>query len=598
MKKILVPLILYVLFLIPSSWAQHVGIGTLTPTGALHVKSSQDISALIIDANSVQSNTSPLFKLRNSQGIDLLWIHADDTSNVFIGLQAGKVNSISGGGALNTFIGSNAGRSNTAGAFNTVIGGGAFFSNTTGSNNSAFGSVSLFSNTSGANNSATGTYSLSSNTLGMNNTANGFGSLFSNTTGDNNTSSGIEALYSNTTGFSNTAIGTKALYTNTTRNNMVAIGDSALFTNGQGASQSFQAINNTGVGSKSLFANSTGSGNTAIGYNSMKENTTGANNTAQGSNTLFSNTVGGFNVAQGTSALYFNSAGSANAAFGNAALLFNTVGSNNTSIGTDALINNTSGSNNTAIGFNANVSAGDLTNATAIGSKAMAGASNSVVIGSINGINGATTTANVGIGTSTPHSKAALEVKSTDKGILFPGLTNAQRDAITDPPHGLHIFNTEERCLNYYDSVYQVWNCYCDDCKTIIIDIDEDACKVDFYTSYAISRPANKYVINIPNGVTISGCTAGDSALTFVNMPISANITIHNHGTIAGGGGNGGSGTIEEGCGGLPAIFATSGAAGGYAIATKPGVSISINNYGIVEVVEVVVAEVEPIRMV
>src|SRR5689334_20275196 len=71
---------------------------------------------------------------------------------------------------------------------------------------------------------------------------------------------------------------------------------------------------------------------------------------------------------------------------------------------------------------------------------------------------------NVGIGTTTPNAKAALDIKSTDKGILFPRLTTAQRNAIADPPDGLHIYNKDERCLNYYDSSNKIWNCYCADC--------------------------------------------------------------------------------------------------------------------------------------
>ena len=57
----------------------------------------------------------------------------------------------------------------------------------------------------------------------------------------------------------------------------------------------------------------------------------------------------------------------------------------------------------------------------------------------------------VGIGTTTPDPKAILEIKATDKGILFPRLTTGQRNGIQNPPDGLHIFNTDERCLNYYD---------------------------------------------------------------------------------------------------------------------------------------------------
>jgi hypothetical protein len=55
----------------------------------------------------------------------------------------------------------------------------------------------------------------------------------------------------------------------------------------------------------------------------------------------------------------------------------------------------------------------------------------------------ATTTlhAQVGIGTATPNSAAALDINSTSKGLLMPRLTTTQRDAIS-PVAGLVIYNT------------------------------------------------------------------------------------------------------------------------------------------------------------
>lgn len=188
---------------------------------------------------------------------------------------------------------------------------------------------------------------------------------------------------------------------------------------------------------------------------------------------------------------------------------------------------------------------------------------------------------NVGIGTTTPNAKAALEIKATDKGVLFPRLTNSQRNAITNPPNGLHIFNTDEHCLNYYDSVYQFWNCYCDSCQTVVITISGNMCKVNFYDLYAKGSPAKKYLVNILAGVTISGCNPGDTALSFNAMPFNAVITINNYGTIEGGGGVGGNGTVNQGCMPFPAN-ATSGQNGGYAISTKTGILVNVNNYGIV----------------
>ena len=57
--------------------AQNVGIGSNTPQGKLHIRGSENVSQLIIDANSSQTNTSPLIKLRSNAGNDIMWIHAD-----------------------------------------------------------------------------------------------------------------------------------------------------------------------------------------------------------------------------------------------------------------------------------------------------------------------------------------------------------------------------------------------------------------------------------------------------------------------------------------------------------------------------------------
>lgn len=50
---------------------------------------------------------------------------------------------------------------------------------------------------------------------------------------------------------------------------------------------------------------------------------------------------------------------------------------------------------------------------------------------------------NVGIGTSTPDASAALDIKSTTKGLLVPAMTQAQRNAISNPATGLLIFQTD-----------------------------------------------------------------------------------------------------------------------------------------------------------
>ncbi len=51
---------------------------------------------------------------------------------------------------------------------------------------------------------------------------------------------------------------------------------------------------------------------------------------------------------------------------------------------------------------------------------------------------------NIGINNTgaAPANGAALDVDATDKGLLIPRLTNAQRNAIAAPAEGLFIYNT------------------------------------------------------------------------------------------------------------------------------------------------------------
>lgn len=64
----------------------------------------------------------------------------------------------------------------------------------------------------------------------------------------------------------------------------------------------------------------------------------------------------------------------------------------------------------------------------------------------------ATTFAQVGIGTTTPDASAALDVSSTNKGLLVPHLTASQRDGISLPATGLLIYQTDGVAGFYYNT--------------------------------------------------------------------------------------------------------------------------------------------------
>ena len=68
---------------------------------------------------------------------------------------------------------------------------------------------------------------------------------------------------------------------------------------------------------------------------------------------------------------------------------------------------------------------------------------------------------NVGIGTTTPNPKALLELQATDKGLLVPRLTAVQMQAITTPPNGLLVYNTDENCFNYFNNTITNWKSLC-----------------------------------------------------------------------------------------------------------------------------------------
>lgn len=196
----------------------------------------------------------------------------------------------------------------------------------------------------------------------------------------------------------NIAVGHLSLFNTTTGGGNVAVGSNAMQDNIGGQ-------NNTAVGYQSLQSNTSANYNTAIGSHVLFSNTTGIGNTGVGYEALQSNTTGGQNSALGYGALSGNADGENNVALGYQSMIGNTSGDENIAIGVAALNTNTTGTGNISIGANSNVLTNNLTNATAIGYRSAVNQSNSLVLGSINGVNFSTNDTKVGIGTTTPSEK-------------------------------------------------------------------------------------------------------------------------------------------------------------------------------------------------
>jgi hypothetical protein len=132
-------------------------------------------------------------------------------------------------------------------------------------------------------------------------------------------------------------------------------------------------------------------------------NTTGGFNSFFGAGAGLSNVVGENNSYFGGNAGNSNTVGNDNSLFG-AAAGTHVVGSFNTFVGSLADFgtgNNSVGDNNTLLGASTTVGVA-VDNGTAIGFKALVTQNNSLVLGSINGKNGAIASTSVGIGITAP----------------------------------------------------------------------------------------------------------------------------------------------------------------------------------------------------
>ena len=65
--------------------------------------------------------------------------------------------------------------------------------------------------------------------------------------------------------------------------------------------------------------------------------------------------------------------------------------------------------------------------------------------------------AQIAIGTTQPSQSALLDLSSTEKGVLIPRLTDAQRDAIASPTNGLLIFSTTNNTFQVYKATCSCW---------------------------------------------------------------------------------------------------------------------------------------------
>ena len=375
---------------------------------------------------------------------------ADSNANTFVGLFAGLSNTT---GSTDTFVGYFAGKSNTTGFNNSYVGWAAGAQGSTASNNAFFGTGAGAQNTASFN-SFFGSTAGNQNTTGTGNAFFGSAAGTANTVGGSNSFFGGSAGAANSIGHDNTFLGYNAGINNTggpALNN----GDFNTFVGSRSGASNVTGWDNSFFGYNSGYANTDGAGNAYFGYETGESNLTSCCNsffgyragklTIAGANSFFGdnsgvqNTTGTYNAFFGFNAGSETTTGSQNSFFGTDAGNANKAGTNNSFFGSNSGLY-TEGNNNSGLGVLASTNAA-VNNGTAIGAHSYVTQNDSIVLGSINGVNGAAADTKVGIGTTAP--KAPLHIAGSNTNVLIGSVT-----AGCAPGYAGIGFGSSLNCLN------------------------------------------------------------------------------------------------------------------------------------------------------
>lgn len=159
-----------------------------------------------------------------------------------------------------------------------------------------------------------------------------------------------------------------------------------------------------------------------------------------------------------------------------------------------------------------------------------------------------TTDGQLGIGTNNPNNTAALEINSTDKGLLIPRMTTLQRASIAFPANGLQVYDTDVRCFFSYDVLLPGWVSMCPEPKGIIVMWSGSIANIP--NGYALCDGTNgtpdlkdRFVLSVSSSAENPGATGGANSITLTTAQLPA----HGHtGTTANAGDHSHTNTVSS----------------------------------------------------
>ena len=99
-----------------------------------------------------------------------------------------------------------------------------------------------------------------------------------------------------------------------------------------------------------------------------------------------------------------------------------------------------------------------------------------------------------------PDPSAMLDIQSTLGGVLFPRMTETQRNAIANPQEGLFVFNTTSRCFEVYNQNIGIWQrlyCICDAPPAPVLNAATSVNYQGFTANWQSSPGATGYFIDL-----------------------------------------------------------------------------------------------------